>query len=333
MSILFIFLTLFFTFINKNSGVKIYHSVNEVGRLNNAVITIGTFDGVHLGHRKILSRLCEAADELDGTPVLLTFDPHPRIVLFPENKDLKLLQTHQEKTEKLSETGLEHLIIESFTNDFSRLSADQFVRDYLVNAIGVKKLIIGYDHQFGRNREGNLEKLRDLALTYEFEVEEIKAQDIDQVNISSTKIRNAINSGDMETANKFLGYPFLISGEVVEGDRIGRSIGFPTANIFVDDLYKILPMNGVYAVKVGLNGLTFDGMMNIGFRPTIKQDSNDRRIEIHLFNFEEQIYGQRVKVEVLKRIRDEMIFENMDSLIKQLKNDEKVCMDFINSNC
>lgn len=306
--------------------MEIHKGIQQVPKINNPILTIGTFDGVHLGHQKILHRLSEEAKKSGGSSVLFTFYPHPRMVLFPENTDLKLIQTQEEKIKKLESAGLDHLIVEPFTKNFSRLTATQFIRDYLVNSIGVKKIIIGYDHQFGKNREGNLEHLKELSSIYGFEVEEIPAKDIDEVNISSTKIRKALASGNMEKANTFLGAPFILSGKVIHGDGRGRNLGFPTANLDTEDRYKLIPANGVYAVQAIVNNQPLNGMMNIGVRPTY--DGVEKRLEVHLFDFEGDLYDRKLEVKILKRLRDEKKFDDVNTLVKQLKQDEKICMDY-----
>lgn len=310
------------TLSSKQATVKVFNGFESLLDIKNPVLTIGTFDGVHIGHQKIIERLNEEAAKIDGESVLFTFYPHPRMVLFPDSHGLKLIQTQAEKIDKLRKCGLQNVIVFPFTKEFSRLTAIEFVRDYLVNKLNVKKLVIGYDHQFGKNREGSLEFLQDIAETYDYEVIEIPAQDIDEVNVSSTKIRNALLSGDIETANSFLGENFELSGTVVKGNQIGSQIGFPTANIQIDSALKLIPENGVYAVNVILEDGTFvNGMLNIGTRPTVSI-SNELRIEVHLFDTRKDLYGQKLTVRFLKRVRDEKHFENKESLIDQLKNDE-----------
>ena len=285
-------------------------------------VTIGTFDGVHFGHRVILKKIREEAKAEKGTSVLLTFYPHPRTVLFPDDNSLKLLNTQNEKIELLDEFGIENLIILPFTLEFSRLNAFDFVRDVLVNKIGVYKLIIGYDHQFGRNREGNYKQLEEYAALFDFEIEEIPAQEIDDIKISSTKIRKALFEGDLQKAEEYLGYPYSLSGMVIEGDKLGRSIGFPTANLKVYDKHKLIPANGVYAVLVKYNDKRFKGMMNIGRRPTVNNTDLGLAMEVHLFNFNEDIYHKEITVLLRKRIRDEIKFDNLTALKKQLEKDK-----------
>lgn len=307
---------------SKQVTVKVFNGFDSILEIKNPVLTIGTFDGVHIGHQKIIERLNEEAVKIDGESVLFTFYPHPRMVLFPEGHGLKLIQTQAEKIEKLRKCGLQNVIVFPFTKEFSRLTAIEFVRDYLVNKLNVKKLVIGYDHQFGKNREGSLEFLKDISETYGYEVIEIPAQDIDEVNVSSTKIRNALLNGDVETANSFLGECFELTGTVVKGNQIGTELGFPTANIQVNSELKLIPGNGVYAVKVRLeDGSLVNGMLNIGTRPTI-ETTQYIRIEVHLFDTSLDLYGQNLTVRFLKRVRDEKRFEDKESLINQLKNDE-----------
>ena len=311
--------------------MKIFYGLEGVESIKKPIITIGTFDGVHIGHQKILDAIVKKAQLLGGESVLLTFSPHPRMVLFPDSHQLKLIQTEDEKINKLSETGLENLIIFPFTFEFSRLSAMEFVRDILVNKLNIHTIIIGYDHQFGRNREGNIQYLKDISSTYEFEAIEIPAKEIDEINISSTKIRKAIENGDIERANLFLGAKFELNGTVIEGAQIGRTIGFPTANLFIEDSTKILPANGVYVVAVLLDEVRFKGVMNIGFRPTI-DTSLRKQIEIHIFDFERDIYGHKLQVEILTRLRDEIKFENKDFLVKQIQQDVSMARDFFAVN-
>jgi len=300
--------------------MRIFYGLEGVESIKKPIITIGTFDGVHIGHQKILDAIVKKAHVLGGESVLLTFSPHPRLVLFPESPQLKLIQTETEKIEKLSRTGLENLIVFPFTFEFSRLSAMEFVRDILVNKLNIHSIVIGYDHQFGRNREGNIQYLKDISSVYDFEAVEIPAKEIDEVNISSTKIRVAIENGDIERANLFLGAPFELNGTVVEGAQIGRTIGFPTANLFIEDSTKILPENGVYLVNVMLNNVLVNGIMNIGVRPTISPELK-KQIEIHIFDFERDIYGMELKVEILTRLRNEIKFANKEALIEQIQHD------------
>ena len=309
--------------------MKIYTSLEQFKNVNNPVLTTGTFDGVHLGHKKILRQLRLAADHLGGETVLFTFQPHPRMVLFPEAHNLKLLNTEKEKIEQLEKAGLQHLILFPFTLEFSRLSATEFIRDILVNQLKVKKLIIGYDHHFGRNREGSAENLKELAPIYKFDFEEIPVQVLDDVSISSTKIRRAIEQGDVKTAQKFLGYPFPLNGVVAHGDKRGRTIGFPTANLKITDTTKLLPGNGVYAVKVHHKGNSYKGMMNVGVKPTIGENKGIS-IEVNIFDYEGDLYDQDLKIELIDWIRDEKKFSSLENLKQQLGDDRVKAEELLN---
>lgn len=300
--------------------MKIHRGLDELRGFRNAVVTNGTFDGVHIGHRKILSRLVEIAKEIDGETVLTTYSPHPRLVLFPEHNDLRLINTLDEKIKLIASLGIDHLVIIPFTKTFSRLTSEHFVEEILVNKIGTKKLVIGYDHHFGKNREGSFENLKAVAPMHGFEVEEIPKQDIDDVGVSSTKIRAALFEGDMTTANTYLGYDFIISGTVAHGDKIGRTIGFPTANVQVADKTKIIPANGVYAVTVNVTGNTHNGMMYIGPRPTL--NGHKISIEVNIFDFNNDIYDQEISVNVLKRTRGDKKFQSLEELKQALIQDE-----------
>lgn len=300
--------------------MKVYTNIQEFKSTKNVVVTIGTFDGVHLGHNVIINQLKKAAQELGGESVLLTFFPHPRMVVFPDDNELKLLNTIEERKELLEKAGIDHLIIHPFSKAFSRLTALEFVRDILVNRLNAKKVVIGYDHHFGRNREGSFDDLVEFGEVYGFSVEEIPAQDIQQINVSSTKIRTSLLAGEIHAATQFLGYPYYINGTVVKGDKIGREIGFPTANIKPDETYKLIPKNGVYAVKVIVNEKEYDGMLNIGIRPTLK--GINETIEVNIFDFDEEIYGQKIQVKFYERIRDEQPFEDLNELKNQLSIDK-----------
>jgi len=300
--------------------LKVYHSLADFNTLDCAVATTGTFDGVHLGHKKILGQLVQTAHKVSGESVLLTFSPHPRLVLQPD-VELKLLTSLEEKIGLLEQTGLDHLIIHPFTKEFSRTPSLEFVREILVNLIGVKQLVIGYDHHFGRNREGSFDHLKEFGPIYGFEVEEIPALDIDAVNISSTKIRAALTDGHVELAATYLGHPYIIGGEVIKGDQIGRTIGFPTANLDINFQHKLIPADGVYAGYVRLNGEHHKAMANIGRRPTV--GSTRRSVEIHLLDFEGDLYGQHLHFAVGYRLRDVMNFNGLDALKAQLAIDKQ----------
>lgn len=318
-------------FVAYNQEVRIYKGIDELGEFKNSVVTIGTFDGVHKGHQKILSRLNKLADEISGESILFTFYPHPRMVVFPDNHNLKLIQTIDEKIDSLEKLGLDNLIIYPFTKAFSRLTAFEFVRDILVEKLKVKTLVIGYDHQFGRNREGDLEFLKETAKIFDFKVEEISAEEVQEVNVSSTKIRQSLLEGDIEKTNGFLGRPFRYSGVVVEGQKIGRTIGFPTANIEIKNQHKILPKDGVYAVRVHIGGTLIDGMMNIGMNPTVlAKESLEKKVEVHLFDFNTEVYGEHVAVFLYRYIRKEKTFSNLEALKSQLNDDSKKVRNFFN---
>lgn len=302
--------------------MKIFQDLTAINSIPNPVLTIGTFDGVHVGHQKILQQVKKEAEKIGGESVLFTFFPHPRMVLYPESHGLKLLQTQEEKMAKLARVGVENCIVYPFTFDFSRLSAIEFVRDILVNKLQIKKLVIGYDHQFGKNREGNIEFLKEICEVYGFEVIEIPAQDIDAVNVSSTKIRKAILNGDIARANEYLGERFELTGTIVHGQAIGKTIGFPTANIQVNSDLKLIPGNGVYAVAVSLKDSDYIGMLNIGNRPTVN-DSADRTIEVHILDFSGEIYAEEITVKFIDKLRDEKQFKDLQELQNQLKEDEK----------
>jgi len=311
--------------------MNVFQGFDQIDHIPNAVLTIGTFDGVHIGHQKIINRLNEEAKKVGGESVLFTFYPHPRMVLYPETHGLKLIQTQVEKIDKLRRFGLKNVIVHPFTKDFSRLTALEFVRDYLVNRLHVKKLVIGYDHQFGKNREGSIDFLREVSETYGFEVVEIPAEEIDDVNISSTKIRNAILNGETDKVSSYLGEPFELHGRVVGGQAMGRQIGFPTANIDMESDVKLLPKTGVYAVNVLLeDGRIKEGMMNIGNKPTIS-DHASVSIEVHLFDFNQDIYDEYVTVQLLSRFRDEQKFESLFDLKEQLNKDEGSIRNYFNT--
>ena len=274
---------------------------------------------MHFGHRKIIKRLRQLAHDSAGETVLLTFFPHPRMVLFPDDHGLSLLNTMEEKEALLEEAGIQHLIIHPFTKEFSRLSSINFVRDILVNQLNTHKLVIGYNHHFGRNREGSFEHLKEFAPVYGFEVEEIPAQLLDDVGVSSTKIRKALSSGAVAQAAEFLGYHYCISAQVVHGNAIGRSLDFPTANLQLNDELKLIPQNGVYAVWVVVQDVRYKGMMNIGVKPTF--ENQKRTLEVHILGFDQHIYGSEIKVEFVQKVREEIKFESASLLHQQLLSD------------
>lgn len=316
--------------------MKIYHQLSEFKKLTNAIVTIGTFDGVHYGHQKIIKRLCELAKMSGGESVILTFFPHPRMIIDPENQGLKMINTITEKAEMLANLGVDHLIITPFTRDFSNLSAVDYIKDILVNTIGTQQLIVGYDHRFGKDRQGGMEELETYAKVYDFNIEEIPEQDVNDVAVSSTKIRTALLAGDVSLAASFLGYHFSINGPVIKGDKIGRTIGFPTANIFVEETYKLIPGDGIYAVTVEMSSehgaspipVTYKGMAYIGQRPTI--NGMTRNIEVNIFDFNQEIYGQTIKMNFLKFLRHDIKFTGLEALKAQLYQDKRVTLNFFN---
>lgn len=299
--------------------MKVYRGLEHYTKVKNAIVTTGTYDGVHLGHKTIIKHLKKIAKKNNGETVVLTFHPHPRMVL-QENSDIKLLGTIEERIILLKESGVDHLIILPFTKEFSRISSLEFVRDILVNQIGTKKLVIGYDHHFGRNREGSFEHLKEFGPMYGFEVEEIPAIDVKDVNISSTKIRVALEEGDINKAKEYLGRNYSISGIVVAGNQIGRLIGFRTANIKIKESIKLIPEIGVYAVNIFHNEYKYKGMLNIGYRPTIS-DNNGISIEVHLFDFNANLYKEELKIEFISKVRKEKQFKNVNQLKEQLERD------------
>jgi len=305
--------------------MKVYNHIDEFKQIKNAVVTIGTFDGVHIGHQKIISRLQEVARQKGGETVILTFFPHPRMILHPDDLNIKLISTMDEKAERLENLGIDHLIITPFTRDFSNLSPQEYIREVLVEKIGTTQIIIGYDHRFGKDRSGGLKELQHYSSELGYEVEEIPEQDIDDVAISSTKIRNAILCGDVKTAETFLGYPFHLTGKVIKGDQIGRKLGFPTANLFIEESYKLIPSDGIYAVSVDFksgdtNLQIANGMAYIGHRPTINGMS--RNIEVNIFDFNEDIYGQTIRLNFLEYMRGDQKFNSLEELKVQLSLDE-----------
>lgn len=306
--------------------MKEHKGASQFKSNRNSVVTIGTFDGVHVGHAAILQRVV-AAGEKDGLDsVLLTFHPHPRRVIQKES-NIQLLTTLSEKKERLAKTGLDHLVIHPFTHEFSRLTAVEYVRDILVGQLKAKKVIIGYDHRFGRNRTANITDLKEFGKIYNFEIEEISAQELDEVAVSSTKIRKALAAGNITTANSFLGYPYSISGTVVEGKRIGRTIDYPTANLKVDESYKLIPHNGVYVTQTHLNGQRVYGMTSIGTNPTV--GGRNKTIETYFLNTKKDLYGAQLQLEFLTHIRDEEHFGNIEQLKEAIQKDELFTKDFI----
>ncbi len=301
--------------------MKIHTSIEAFRGVTRPVLTTGTFDGVHLGHQVILDRLCTVARREGGQSVLFTFYPHPRMVLFPNDNDLRLLNTPAEKYHLLEKAGLDHLVVVPFSREFSRMLAKDYVEHVLVGQLGVHAVVLGYDHRFGRNREGDINLLRLLGKSLHFKVEEIPAQVIDHVKVSSTKIREALLAGDVARANALLGYAYMLSGTVVKGRQLGRTIGWPTANIGAMDPSKLIPGNGVYAITATTSSGRFKGMMNIGVRPTI-EENGVRTVEANLFGLETEVYGESITVRLHERLRDELRFDSLEAMKDRIATDK-----------
>lgn len=308
--------------------MKVFKNISEIKNLKGSVITIGTFDGVHLGHQKIIKRLNEIKEKSGLQTFIFTFDPHPRKVLFPEQKDLKLITNTSEKLELLAQFGIDNVLVFPFSKEFSQMPPHQYISEIICSRLNTKYIVIGYDHRFGANREGSIETFKELSVEFDFIVEEISAQEINQLNVSSTRIRKAIDEGDIKTANDFLGYPFFISGIVVGGKKLGRTIGYPTANIKIEDSDKLIPKIGVYAVRVTHNHKTYNGMLNVGYNPTTDSD-NAIKVEVNIFNFDLEIYDETIKVEFIERIRDEEKFANLEELKIALAFDKQKVLDLL----
>ncbi len=306
--------------------MQVFENILEYKPSRESIVTIGTFDGVHIGHRKIITDMVAKGEKENLLSILLTFFPHPRMVL-QKDSNIKMIDTINEKKEIFKKLGVEVLIIQPFTKDFSRMSAIKFTRDILVNSLKVSKLMIGYDHRFGRNREATVKTLKSFGLDYNFKVDEIPAQDIESISVSSTKVRKAIRSGDFKLVNKFLSRPFNLSGKIIKGDELGRKIGYPTANLKIFEKYKLKPQNGVYLTRTKLKKQTYFGMMNIGIRPTISAKNN--QIETHLFDFNGNLYGHEMTLEILEKIREEKKFKSIEKLKIQLDVDKKHCQKLI----
>lgn len=300
--------------------MKVYYSLAEFPKLENAIVTQGTFDGVHAAHKVIISQLKDLAKSTNGQTVLITFDPHPRTILYPEDHGLHLLSTLDEKIELLREQGIDYLLVLPFTHEFSRLSSLQFIRDIIVNIIHTKYLVIGYNHRFGKNREGSFTHLLEYGPAYGFEVIEIAEQDIDKVSVSSTRIRTALDEGDVAQASRYLGRYYSLAGIVIHGREMGKTLGYPTANIQVIDPIKLIPDDGVYAVFVWVQNNKYGGMLNIGNNPTIP--GKGRSIEVNIFNFSETIYNQSIRIEFVDKLRDELKFNTLEDLKTQLHKDK-----------
>ncbi len=306
--------------------MKIFHSINDFVSSKKTILTLGTFDGVHIGHRKILEKLTQNGENGKYESLVLTFFPHPRMVLKGQS-EVKLLTTIEEKTALLEKTGIENLVIHPFDESFSRLTASEFVKTVLVDQFHIKKIIIGHDHRFGKDRTANIDDLITFGKQYDFEVEQISAQEIEDVSVSSTKIRKELKEGNMALANEYLGYDYFLTGTIIKGKQLGRTIGFPTANIRIREDYKLIPKNGVYVVKSTINQQTVFGMMNIGFNPTVA--SENLSLEINYFDFDADLYDQELAVSLLKYIRPEQKFDSVDLLKAQLEKDKNTSLKFI----
>ena len=307
--------------------MKIYKSIDEYNESKSSVVTIGTFDGIHKGHQKILNKVLNASKQSNLSSVVLTFFPHPRIILNKYNA-IKMIDTLDEKIDHLEKIGIDHLIVHPFDKKFSLLSADQFIKDHLVKKLKLKHIIIGYDHRFGKGREASISDLKEYSSEFNFTVDEIDVQEIEKIAVSSTKIRNSINEGDLKTTKKYLGRFFSLSGKVVKGDGLGKQIDYPTANILIEEKYKIIPKDGVYYIKTKIDNKFYNGMMNIGHRPTI--GAKKKSIEVNLFNFDRDIYNKILIVDVVEKIRDEKKFSSIEALKTQLAKDEEHCLKLIN---
>lgn len=307
--------------------MRVCRDLDNLPEFKNAVITIGTYDGVHSGHQKIIERLNQIAQKIHGETVILTFHPHPRLVIQPDNKELKLLNTLDEKIELLGHYGIDNLIVAPFSLKFSQIPAESYVKDFLWGKIKPKVVVIGFNHKFGNNREGDIHLIREIGKDLDFEVEEISQQTVDHISVSSTKIRRALQSGDVALAHSLLGHHYSIQGKVVEGEHVGTKIGFPTANILIKNQNKLIPANGVYAVLVNVNGAQYFGMLNIGLRPTF--NGTHTTIEVHIFDFEENIYGVEIQVEFIDAIRQEMKFESPEALAEQLSKDMLISKELL----
>ena len=306
--------------------MKVFTSISEFNSIQKTIVTIGTFDGVHIGHQKIIEKLIQGTENSDYESLILTFFPHPRMVLH-EASSIKLLNTINEKSGFLKKMGLDNLVIHPFDKEFSNLSAEEFVKTILVDSFNIQKIIIGYDHRFGKNRAANIDDLIAFGDKYGFEVEQISAQEVDSVSVSSTKIRDAIANGTMAVANEYLGYNYLLSGKIIKGKQLGRTIGFPTANIKIEENYKLIPKNGVYIVKSIIQEKTVFGIMNIGLNPTV--NGEDLSIEVHFLDFDIAIYNTEITVSVIDRIRDEQKFSSIDLLKAQIQKDKNYAISYI----
>ena len=300
--------------------MQIHYGLDKLPSFKNAVLTIGTYDGVHFGHQQIIKRLNDIAQEIDGESILLTFDPHPRLVLHPNDDKLKLISTIDEKEELLETFGLNHLVIAEFSKDFASMEASEYVDKILIQNFHPTKIVIGYDHHFGKDRKGNIDLLRQLSTKYNYEVEEISAQTLDEIKVSSTKVRNFLLDGNIKEANKLLAHPFLIKGKVIHGDKIGRVLGFPTANIEISNPHKLIPASGVYAVKIKIQHHFYKGALSIGYRETVF-DNSKLTIEVFVLDFDSDLYNQSLDIVFVDYLRPQIKYENWDLLKVQIEKD------------
>lgn len=308
--------------------MKLHTNLNNF-HAENPVVTIGTFDGIHLGHQKVILRLNEIAKKQKGESVIFTFYPHPRLVTSPNESNLRLLTTLKEKIKLFEKFGIDHLVVYPFNKEFSELTYSEFVKQILVDKMKTNCLVVGYDHKFGKNREGGFEYLKKCATQFNFKIERLDALSVDKENVSSTKVREALQIGNIKLANHFLGYHFTLHGTVVTGKQLGRKLGFPTANIEASDKHKIIPGYGVFAVKANVNDKNYNGMLNIGTRPTFNKNADNRSIEVNIFDFTDDIYGQELTLTFIDKIRDEQKFDSIEMLVEQLKKDKKVALKIL----
>ncbi len=308
--------------------MQIHYDLNKF-KANKAVVTIGTFDGVHLGHREVITELKRLSALSNGESVIFTFDPHPRKVLAPDESSLRLLSTTQEKIRLMESLGIDHLVIYPFTTEFSRLSYDEFVTQILVNQLKMSSLVVGYDHRFGQGRKGDFHSLQTLSNSLGFKVEQLSQLSVDNQTVSSSKIRMALDAGEVKLAKNYLGYNYTLTGEVVEGQKLGRQLGFPTANIDTHDSTKQVPQDGVYAVMVEVAGVLHQGMVNIGVRPTVNSNADHKTIEVHILDFNQDIYHTDITLHFVDKIREEQRFDGLDQLKKQLEQDQLTAQNIL----
>jgi riboflavin kinase / FMN adenylyltransferase len=308
--------------------LKVYHSLREFNPVENLVVTIGTFDGVHLGHRKLINTMKQEAAAIKGETLILTFFPHPRMVLYPDEHGVQLLTTIREKIQLLDEAGLDHLVIHAFDKEFSELSARDFIKSILDEKLHTTKLVIGHDHRFGKQREGGIELLLAAAPEHGFQVEKIPEADVNNITVSSTRIRNALKLGKVETAKAFLGRPYSLTGMIVHGKKLGRTIGYPTANVYIPEDYKLIPAEGVYVVEALLESNKYFGLLSIGRRPTI-EENGEISIEVFLFDFNDEIYGMEITLKLLHFLRADMKFETVEQLTARIKEDVDYAVKYL----